>query len=94
MKFKLRGHWWRVVWTSGKVFRRRFRKPDDVMGCCDHHDREITLRRRMSQGDELEFVIHEFVHSADEAIPEKVVQQTARAARLLLWRLGWRKTGG
>ena len=99
MRFKIGKCWVWLVWDDGTEIARRFSEHPEkrTMGFCDPPGtphRRMVLRQGIGQFDELEFTIHEYLHLARWSLPERFVKVFAHGVARLLWRLGWRKTGG
>lgn len=64
-------------------------------GHCDaptDKNKAIKIRKGLSALDELETILHETHHAADDTKDEAFVDRLSHDQALILWRLGYRRT--
>lgn len=65
-------------------------------GDCDPPDKKnktIRISEALTDVEELDTLLHEFLHAAEWNMSEEWVDAAGRDIAHALWRLGWRKTG-
>ncbi len=83
MKVRILNHFWNLRFAPNMANR----------GDCDTPataNKEIRISSSLKGEERLEVVLHELVHAAGWHIDEEFVEQFARDAARVLWRLGYR----
>ena len=89
----------KVEFDHGTWWLKRVRPkclPAGSDGSCDPLSKRgrkwIYVRHDLEGKDELETLLHETAHAADQRASEEAIEEQARVQADLLWKLGWRKT--
>ena len=84
------GTWW-LRYVSDRCL------PEGTGGTCDPATKKgrkwIYVSAALDDLEELETVIHEVTHAADQRASEEAVEEFGHVLAQLLWNMGWRKSG-
>lgn len=89
MRITILGKRWRLRWVTRREMPASY-------GECDHPSmpgKEIRIRKGQSPFDELDTIIHELMHAADDSKHEDWVAQVATDVARVLHKLGYRREG-
>lgn len=87
MKIRLRGRFWRLLFTSEGL-------DADSDGDCDKpnaYRKTIRIHPDLKPEREFDVLIHEMLHACSWDLSEEAVEETASDIARALWRLGYRK---
>ena len=82
--------WW-IKFTGGKCL------PEGDDGSCDPRSKKgrkwIYIRSGLDAKTELETILHETAHAADQRACEESIEEQGRVQAQLIWDMGWRPQG-
>lgn len=86
MRVKILGQYWTIRWVPALG-----RGDERLDGDACHETKQLRISHGNSEEDELETIIHEFMHAADPSRREWWVSQASHDLRILLTKLGYKK---
>lgn len=79
----------RSRWKFKVTGRKLFLDGHELNGICEYDDQRIRIRDNLDAAQQLDTVIHEFLHASYPFLCEQAVKEPATALAELLRRLGY-----